>query len=302
MRGAAGAASVGAASVSVPGVAKAAARVGAARPEAPGRAGIDGGADGVPPRGEAGATRMSSPVIGAKAAAAKAAASADEDDDNKRGGFREQLRTQRKMRLVTLVSLAIVVLVVLPAFFGVRAAGNDPVFGSLDSLSVPAWAEQKVDDKSDGSRWCFIDCTFRERTAQSQQPIKETTAAYTSALTSAGWAPWKVGECPEVQIAKDDPTTYSCFKRDEFTLDLRVSVPECEVDQVAANDPSLAGATAPPVPAAGECVGSAVSIKVQNAIADTRGKPQPQESQFTGETPDTVVTEDPLLEPTPSAS
>ncbi|MCY1142282.1 hypothetical protein OWR29_30165 [Actinoplanes sp. Pm04-4] len=264
---------------------------------APGRAVVEGGSDldDVPPAGE-----PKAPVVGARAAAARAAAA--DDDAGQAGGFLERLRTQRRLRVVTLVSLAAVVLVVLPAFFGLRAASSDPVFSSLDSLEVPAWAEQKVDDQSSGSKWCFIDCTFRERTAESQKPIKDTTAAYTSALTSAGWAPWTVGECPEVPIAKDDPTTYTCFKRDEFTLDLRVSQPECQVDQVAANDPSVAGATAPPVPAKGECVGSAVSIKVQNAIADTRGKPDPQKSPLIGETPDTVLTEDPLLEPTPSAS
>ncbi|WP_250037219.1 hypothetical protein [Paractinoplanes maris] len=199
------------------------------------------------------------------------------------------------------MSLAVVVLVVLPAFFGLRATGNDPVFGSLNQLDVPSWAEQKVDDQSSGSRWCFIDCTFRERTAESQRSIKETTTAYTSALTSAGWAPWKVGECPEQPITPEEGT-YTCWKRDEFTLDLRVSRPKCEVDQIAANDPALAGSTAPPVAPAGECVGSTVSIKVYNAIADTRGKPDPQKSPITGETPDAVIPDDPLLTPTPSAS
>ncbi|MBU2666716.1 hypothetical protein KOI35_24715 [Actinoplanes bogorensis] len=212
------------------------------------------------------------------------------------------MRTQRKLRVVTLVSLAVVVLVVLPAFFGVRAAGSDPVFGSLDSLDVPSWAEQKVDDQSSGSRWCFTDCTFRERTAQSQKSFTETTAAYTSALTAAGWSPWKVGDCPEQAVDPKD-STYTCFKRDEFTLDLWVSPPDCKVDQVAANDPSVAGATAPPDPKTlGECAGSAVSIKVQNAIEDTRGKPDPDPSPITGETPDPELSNDPLLEPTPTAS
>ncbi|MBM2623708.1 hypothetical protein JIG36_50290 [Actinoplanes sp. LDG1-06] len=211
------------------------------------------------------------------------------------------MRSQRKLRVVTLVSLAVVVLVVLPAFFGMRAASNDPVFGSLDSLDVPSWAEQKVDDQSYGSRWCFEDCTFRERTADSQKSFTETTAVYTSALTAAGWKPWKVGDCPEQAI---DPknTTYTCFRRDEFTLDLRVSPPDCAVDQVAANDPAVAGSVAPTVPAKGECDGSAVSIKVQTAIADTRGKPDTDVSPFTGETPDPVLSNDPLLEPTPTAS
>ncbi|XVV10434.1 hypothetical protein ACQP2X_37150 [Actinoplanes sp. CA-131856] len=202
---------------------------------------------------------------------------------------------------MTLVSLAAVVLLVLPAFFGLRAAGNDPVFGSLNSLDVPSWAAEKVDDQSSGSRWCFMDCTFRERIAQSAKPFAETTQAYTAALSAAGWQPWKVAECPEQPVGKDEGT-YSCWKRDEFTLDLWVRLPECQVDQVAAQDPAT-------IPSAGtepvdpkDCVGSTVSIKVQNAIADTRGDPDVQESPLVGETPDPVLSDDPLLEPTPTAS
>jgi integrin beta 3 len=49
-----------------------------------------------------------------------------------------------------------------------------------------------------------------------------------------------------------------------------------------------------------KCVGSTVSIKVQNAITDQRGKPAPQENPIIGETPDP----DPVFsdEPTPAAS
>ncbi|SNY56123.1 hypothetical protein [Paractinoplanes atraurantiacus] len=221
---------------------------------------------------------------------------ADEDDgDDAKGGFLEKLRTQRRLRVVTLVSLAAVVLLVLPAFFGLRAAGNDPVFGSLNALDVPSWAAEKVDDQSSGSRWCFMDCTFRERIAQSAKPFQETTQAYTAALSAAGWQPWKVAECPEQPVGKDDGT-YSCWKRDEFTLDLWVRLPECQVDQVAAQETG----TEPVDPK--NCTGSTVSIKVQNAIADTRGEPEVQESPLVGETPDPVLSNDPLLEPTPSAS
>ncbi len=300
--GAAGSASVGAASVAMPGAATGAAKVGSApvgaakvgaarvgaaapppgaRPALPARAAVDAGAgaEGVPRLGE----------------------ERGGNDEEAPAGLRGQLRSQRKLRVVTLVSLAVVVLVVLPAFFGLRAAGNDPVFSSLNSLEVPSWAEQKVDDQSSGSRWCFFDCTFRERTAESEKPFKETTAAYTSALTAAGWEPWKVVDCPEFETDKQKGT-YTCFKRDEFTLDLVVGPPPCEVDQVAANDPSVGGATAPPVKPAGECVGSSVSIKVQTAIADTRGQPQEEENPLVGVTPDPVITDDPLLEPTPSPS
>nr|WP_296072868.1 hypothetical protein [uncultured Actinoplanes sp.] len=243
-------------------------------------------------------------MVGAKAGAAKAAAglalpSGEPAEGGLRGELREKLRSQRRLRLVTLLSLAIVVLVVLPAVFGLRSASSDPVFSSLDELAVPAWAAQKVDDQSSGSRWCFLDCRFRERVAQSQKPFQETTQAYTTALSQAGWQPWKVGECPEEPIPAG-AGTYSCWKRDEFTLDLWVRLPECAVDQVAAQDPALA-ASAAPTPAT-KCVGSTVSIKVQNAITDTRGKPAPQESPLVGETPDPVISDDPLLQPTPTAS
>ncbi|MEV4352459.1 hypothetical protein AB0J83_49040 [Actinoplanes sp. NPDC049596] len=248
-----------------------------------------------------------SPVVGARAGAAKAAAGGgaapepeeDGEANGALGGLRQKLRTQRRLRVVTLVSLAAVVLLVLPAFFGLRAAGNDPVFSSLNSLDVPAWAAEKVDDQSSGSRWCFIDCTFRERIAQSDKPFKETTQVYTAALSSAGWQPWKVGECPEQPV----DGTYSCWKRDEFTLDLWVRLPECAVDQVAAQDPASVPSTATEPVDPKTCTGSTVSIKVQNAIADTRGKPQPpEESPLVGETPDPVLSNDPLLEPTPTPS
>ncbi|NMO56292.1 hypothetical protein HH310_34585 [Actinoplanes sp. TBRC 11911] len=208
------------------------------------------------------------------------------------------MRTRRRLRLVTLLSLAIVVLVVLPAVFGLRSASSDPVFSSLNSMNVPSWAAQKVTDQSSGSRWCFLNCTFRERTAQSQKPFQETTTAYSSALTGAGWQPWKVAGCPE-QANDAKTSTYTCWKRDEFTLDLAVGPPECAVDQVAAQDPALAGKAGPPPK---KCDGSTVSIKVQNAIADTRGEPAPKESPLVGVTPDPVITDDPLLEPTPAAS
>jgi integrin beta 3 len=51
-----------------------------------------------------------------------------------------------------------------------------------------------------------------------------------------------------------------------------------------------------------KCVGSTVSIKVQNAITDTRGKPEPKDSPLVGETPDAVVPTDTSSEPTPQTS
>jgi hypothetical protein len=195
--------------------------------------------------------------------------------------------------------------VLLPLFFSFRASTRDPVFTSLDALDVPTWAAQQVSDQSSGSRWCFMDCRFRERTAQSQQPFIATDKVYAGALQKAGWRPWKVSGCPDQPIAPQDGR-YSCWRRDEFTLDLWVRLPECAVDQVAAQDPAVVPSvgknglvpTAPP----GRCTGSTVSIKVQEAIVDRRGTPDGEKPGLTGETPDPVLSTDPLLEPTPSPS
>ena len=186
----------------------------------------------------------------------------------------------------------------------VDAATRDPVFTSLDALDVPDWAASQVEDRSSGSRWCFLDCRFRERTAQSARPFEETAKVYADALTAAGWQRWQVGSCPEQPVTDG---RYSCWKRDEFTLDLWVRLPECAVDVVAQQDPAALPSTGPdgvvPTAEPEDCVGSTVSIKVQNAITDQRGKPQPRpDPSLMGETPDPVLSNDPLLEPTPSPS
>src|SRR4030095_11367276 len=79
----------------------------------------------------------------------------------RRSEVRTQLRAKRRLRVITLVSLSILVLGLLPLFFGIRAATRDPVFNSLDALDVPGWAATEIDDRSSGSRWCFLDCRFR---------------------------------------------------------------------------------------------------------------------------------------------
>ncbi len=198
-----------------------------------------------------------------------------------------------------LSALAAVVLLVLPAFLGVRAMTSDPVFASLDALDVPSWAAQKAEDQSSGNRWCFLNCRFRERIAESERPPKETAQAYTTALSGAGWREWQVAECPETDISPEEGA-YSCWRRDELTLDLYVSLPGCAVDQIAAGAVPAEGTAEEAAPK--ECVGSTVSIKVQNTITDLRGKKETNPGPV-GVTPDPVLpTDDPLLEPTPEAS
>ncbi|MDT5034787.1 MAG: hypothetical protein QOC94_4958, partial [Actinoplanes sp.] len=138
------------------------------------------------------------------------------------------MRAKRRLRVITLVSLCVLVLGLLPLFFGIRSAGRDPVFTSLDALDVPRWAATNVQDQDSGSRWCFLDCRFRERTVQSSKPSAETAKAYSTALSTAGWQRWKVAQCPEQPVTDG---SYTCWRRDEFTLDLWVGPPECAVDQ-----------------------------------------------------------------------
>ncbi|MEU4688577.1 hypothetical protein [Actinoplanes sp. NPDC023714] len=194
-----------------------------------------------------------------------------------------------------LSTLAALVLLVLPAFFGIRAMSSDPVFASLDALNVPSWASQKAQDQGVNSRWCFLDCRFRERIAESERPFQETAEAYAGALTAAGWKQWDVADCPETPINKDEGS-YTCWRRDELTLDLYVSLPGCMVEQTT----TLAEGEEATAPA--ECEGSTVSIKVAYTITDQRGKTDTTPG-LTGVTPDAVLpTDDPLLEPTPEAS
>jgi len=246
----------------------------------------------------------------AAAAVVGAVAVPDEADGESPGGLlgkgaalRARLRSERRLRVITLVTLSLVVLGLLPLLFGIRSVARDPVFNSLDAIGVPGWADNQIEDRTSGNIWCFFDCRFRERTVQSERPLEETDKVYSAALTSAGWQP-RSGNC------SDQPNTngkYTCWTRDEFSLDLWVRPPGCAVDAVAAQDPAALPSTGPDgtvVPTdPATCTGSTVSIKVQNAIMDPRLRPQPAvDPSLIGETPDPVLTNDPLLDPTPTPS
>ena len=67
----------------------------------------------------------------------------------------------------TLIALVVAVVGALPFYFVLRAATRDPVVTSLDALAVPEWAVVNKTDNITGSRWCLLDCRYRERTVES---------------------------------------------------------------------------------------------------------------------------------------
>lgn len=192
----------------------------------------------------------------------------------------------------------LLVLGALPIYFAIRAATRDPVFNSLDSLAIPPWAAVNVVDQVNGSRWCLIECRFRERMAESERGPEETAQVYEKALADAGWRRWDAELCP----AQPVDGHYTCWRRDELTLDLWVRQPACAQDPLARR-PTVAPTdeSATPSPEAEEeCAGALVSVKVRNAIDDDRIKPEPSfDPSLVGETPDPIVTDDPLADLTP---
>lgn len=221
-----------------------------------------------------------------------------------RSELRRQLREQQRLRIATLVVASLLVLGALPLYLGIRAATRDPVFNTLDALGVPQWAATSVEDEISGSRWCIIDCRLRERQAESSRDPDTTATVYERALADSGWQPWNVALCPDQPVPEGQH--YTCWKRDEYTLDLWVREPACAEDPLR-NRPTVAPAplASPGVAAApaDPCGGSVVSIKVRNAIDDDRGRPLPtQDPDLTGEDPDPVFTDAPSLDQTQSPS
>jgi hypothetical protein len=185
-----------------------------------------------------------------------------------RSELRRKMREQQRLRMLTLMAVVVVVLGALPLYLLIRAANRDPVFNSLDSLQVPTWAASASQDQVAGSRWCVLECRFRERDVASQKSPDETNVVYIKALEDAGWVRWKpAAGCP---LDKVDGH-YTCWRLDEYTLDLWVRSKPCS-DELLRNRPSIApsGAAAPPGTGKDDCSGSMVSFKVYNAIADER--------------------------------
>lgn len=162
-----------------------------------------------------------------------------------------------RLRMATLILVCLLLLGALPAVLAIRQATRDPVFAELDALAVPAWAAATHDDLASGSRWCLGHCRYRERTLQSTRLVAETNSAYQNALIKEGWKPWTLADCAEPSVVGE----YTCWQRDEYTLDLWVRPAPCDFSQPAppqANGPDL------------RCANSLVTVKVRNRIDDPR--------------------------------
>ncbi|PZF99964.1 hypothetical protein C1I99_10565 [Micromonospora deserti] len=214
-----------------------------------------------------------------------------------RSELRRQIRKRRRLRMGVLALVSVLLLGAIPLWFGFQTLSRDPVFDTLDGLDVPGWAAVTTVDDVSGSRWCLLDCRLRERTVESERSPQETTQVYEQALAKDGWRPWRVSHCPE-QPAKG---SYTCWRRDELTLDLWVREPTC-VPPPVDGEPAVLPSPDPST-AAAQCTGSLVSVKVRNAIDDERTRPQPStDPSLTGEDPFPTLSEDPLGELTPSPS
>jgi hypothetical protein len=177
------------------------------------------------------------------------------------------------------MALAMIIALLLGApvlHFLIQTATRDPVLNSLAALDVPDWALVSADDRIiSGSRWCFIDCRFRERIVVSTGDAATTTQVYQDALREDGWVPWVVDGCPLGPVDGD----YTCWTRDEYTLDLWVHLPACAYDPrrlrptLEAEGGATPAAGATPGADGAECSGSIVEIKMQNRVADERGRP-----------------------------
>jgi hypothetical protein len=180
----------------------------------------------------------------------------------KRAEIRRQLRIAQQLKVATLVVVAMFVLLAYPIYELTKAGAKDPVLGGLDGLDLPSWADTHHEDATAGSRWCINKCRVRQRTWESERKPDETNLAYDTALREAGWRPRTDGACPGVQ---DGIAT--CWKRDEYVLDMWVREPVCDVPPPRATvSPRASAPPGPTAPAAPRCAGAYVTMKIFNGV------------------------------------
>jgi hypothetical protein len=189
----------------------------------------------------------------------------------KRAELRKHLRIQQQLKVGTLILVAMLLLAAYPVYLFTRSVAEDPVFGGLDALDLPSWAAIQHDDAAEGSRWCIEQCRYRKRTWASERKPDETNQAYVTALQAAGWRPRTTGFCPQVSEG-----VASCWKRDEYVMDMWIREPICDVPpprpSISPLPPAATASPASPAPPAADvsptplCPGSLVTVSVFNAI------------------------------------
>jgi hypothetical protein len=137
-----------------------------------------------------------------------------------------------------LVAVITFLLAVVPGAFLLRDTVQDPIFVSLDQLSIPAWANLAHEDASSGNRFCVKDCELAERAYQSGRPTAATDTAFQQALLAAGWRHRTAG-CPSGVGGR-----YSCWQHDQYVLDLWTRDANCSTSE-ATTAPVPPGATIP---------------------------------------------------------
>jgi len=180
----------------------------------------------------------------------------------KRAEIRRQLRVAQQLKVATLVVVAMLLLLAYPIYELTKAGVKDPVLGQLDALNLPGWADVDHDDATEGSRWCIKKCRYRQRTWESERKPDETNLAFDTALRQAGWRPRTDGICPGATEG-----TATCWKRDEYVMDMWVREPICDVPPPRATvSPRPSASPGPSPPAAQACPGALVTMKIFNAV------------------------------------
>jgi hypothetical protein len=182
----------------------------------------------------------------------------------KRAELRKHLRIQQQLKVGTLALVALLLLAAYPVYLFTKAVSEDPVFTALDNLDLPEWAAYDAADAASGSRWCIDQCRFRTRTLLSERQPPETSDAYSAALFDDGWRIRTEGFCPQVAEG-----VMTCWKKDEYVMDMWVRAPICEVPPPRQSIEGASPSTAPTQqagPSTPVCPGALVTIEVRNAI------------------------------------
>ena len=142
----------------------------------------------------------------------------------RRAEMKRQLRVAQQLKVVTLTIVAMLLLAAYPVYLFVRSGSQDPVFSDLDSLDLPELGRDDSRRRGTGQPVVhrrvpfpyphleFAACAGRDRHARTGRPSR----------TRAG-AP-RAGTCPPAVEG-----LASCWKRDEYVMDMWVRTPICDV-------------------------------------------------------------------------